>query len=202
MYGEHTGVSSQHLLIFVVASMLVLTLFRKKWAVRWSQVPSLLLLLSSRNTMATLITSRVALIFNPPYSKCQTYCTNTSLSCNLMCELWRIYLAVDPFVFHSKWGALLDAVLATSTTSLYCELHYCKSTLQHQLHHSTANYTTTSLPCYIMLHEHQWILYCTMVHRTQATKLYIEGGCLPGNSCYRDYWALWNLPVFADVFWG
>ena len=30
MDGEHTGVSSQHLLIFVVASMLVLTLFRKK----------------------------------------------------------------------------------------------------------------------------------------------------------------------------
>jgi hypothetical protein len=31
MDGEHTGVSSpQHLLIFVVESMLVLTLFRKK----------------------------------------------------------------------------------------------------------------------------------------------------------------------------
>jgi hypothetical protein len=30
MDGEHSGVSSQHLLIFVVASMLVLTPFRKK----------------------------------------------------------------------------------------------------------------------------------------------------------------------------
>jgi len=30
MDGEHTGVSSQHLLIFIVASMLVLTPFRKK----------------------------------------------------------------------------------------------------------------------------------------------------------------------------
>ena len=132
MDGEHTGVSSQHLLIFVVASMLVLTLFRKKWAVRWPQAPSLLLLLSSRNAMATLIMSRVVLIFNPPYSKCQTSYTNTSLSCNLMCELWHIYLAIDPFIFQRKWGALLDAVLATSTTSLYCELHYYKSTMLHQ----------------------------------------------------------------------
>jgi len=72
-----------------------------------------------------------------------------------MCELWHIYLAIHPFVFQRKWGALLDAVHATSSPSHYCEQHYYKSTMLHQ-----ATWTPVDTKLYYgALHPSYQVLY-------------------------------------------